>query len=140
MNLNVIQKIKKIDEKYLYTMVKVHYNNSLSNRHSQRIYSVYNQQNKQIGQCLNLELNSIKFEINESLKKECLETGKLNLHAYALGYLVKFNDKNLEKIHDHFVKLRYNPFSCDGFYCENTNKEVNFAEKLTFNQTGFFIF
>ena len=70
MNMDVVQKIKRLDSAYLFNFVKVHYNNALSERYSQRIYSIYNDKDRQVGHCVNLKLSNVKFEINEDLKKE----------------------------------------------------------------------
>lgn len=139
MNMEVIQKIKGINKNYLYNHVKVHYNNALSERYSKRIYSIYNEHNRQIGHCVNAKLVVVKFEINQELKRKCIETGEINLHAYALGYLIDFNDENLEEIKSKYIKLKYDPFSCSGFHFEKTKKEIKKAKKLILNQLGFFI-
>lgn len=140
MNMEVVQKIKRIDRKYLNDLVKVHYNNALSKRYQQHIYSLYNCENRQIGHCINLKLFNVTFEINEKLKKECLETGLMNLHAYAKGTLLIFNSLNVEKVKKCYKEITYNPFSCLGFHFKNTKTEVKKSRILVLNQKGFFIF
>jgi hypothetical protein len=139
MNMDVIQKIKKLNKSYLFTFVKVHYNNALSKKYKQHIYSVYNSDDRQVGHCVNLKLSKVNFEINELLKKECLETGSVNLHAYAKGKLMSFNDINLIKPMCLYKEINYNPFSCLGFYYKNTNIEIKKSRRLILNQSGFFV-
>lgn len=139
MNMDVVQKIKRLNESYLFTFVKVHYNNALSKKYGQNIYSVYNSEDRQVGHCVNLKLSKVQFEINEQLKKECLETGSVNLHAYAKGKLISFNDIKLIKPMCLYKQIKYNPFSCLGFHFKNTNIEIKKSRRLILNQAGFFV-
>lgn len=139
MNMEVVQKIKKVDKKYVNHIIKVHYNNALSKRYDQHIYSLFNSDNRQIGHCINVKLVNVSFEINEELKKECLETGSINLHAYAKGKLISFNSLKIEDIDDKFEEIKYNPFSCLGFHFKDKNIEIKKSKMLILNQKGFFV-
>ena len=140
MNMDVVQKIKNINKKYLFNIVKVHYNNALSKRYEQHIFSLYNEENRQIGHCLNVKIGKVSFEINQKLKIECLEKGIINLHAYAKGKLLSFNDLYLENIPVYYKQINYNPFSCLGFHFKNTNLEIKKSKRLILCQSGFFVF
>jgi hypothetical protein len=137
--MDVVQKIKRLDSAYLFNFVKVHYNNALSERYSQRIYSIYNDKDRQVGHCVNLKLSNVKFEINEDLKRECLEKGSVNLHAYATGKLLSFNDLKIENLMCFYKEINYNPFLCLGFHYKKSKIEVKKAKRLILNQKGFFV-
>jgi hypothetical protein len=46
MDMEVIQKIKKVNKSYILKVVKVHYNNALSSRYNHNIFSLYNEYDK----------------------------------------------------------------------------------------------
>ena len=140
MDMEVIQKIKKVNKSYIFKIVKVHYNNALSSRHKHNIFSLYNEHDKQIGHCLNVKMEDISFEINEKLKQECLKTGAVNFHASARGKLLEYNEFYLDEIHSYYNEIKYNPFSCLGFFCKKSKIEIKKSKNLVLNKNGFFIF
>lgn len=96
------------------------------------------QSGKLLASAKQVRLSGVEFLVRPSGRKRMLESGRRNVHAYAVGQLVDYvhpeDPRTLEKIDGRGIF--YNPYQFPSFVDDKTQAPVTDARLAQFEESG----